>query len=230
MKRTKNLFVVFVTIISILSFSLTASATPQPSLNVASFDKQLVKVVTYPEEKNIDKLVQLALKQKKVSPSKNSDSLQARQLLQEKTFSDGYTEKYYALSSIPGSQSKSNGKYDIGAVVTMYYTIYGTAPYYSDAKTKVDRVTATINDAGQDPKYVSKIEMFYHGFLNPQTPQVDRYSTINNPSSGSVYTLFANDSTLYYTSGFASVNGGAVLTFSDDTKLGTNNELTIVLY
>jgi len=241
LKRNNNLFVLFVVIVSVLSFSITASAATSDQ-SPPENGKQVVKVVNYPEERNFDKLVDLALQQKSSNTAKHgvdavtssddasSDSLTALQKLQEITYRDGTTAIYYAKTVIPGSQSKSSGKYDVGAVVNIYFTITGTAPFFADATTVVDRVTTTINDANSNPIYVTKIEMFYHGFLSPNDPQYDRSSTINNPSNNTTYTLYAYDPTSYYTSGFSSVYGGAILTFSDGTKLGNSYELTIVLY
>lgn len=236
-ESTKRLFLLLVTMISIFNFSFIASAASSNHLHNNTNDKHLIRVENFPEEKDINNLVALALQQKEISKDKqtrflvsDSVSLEALQLLSVKTYSDGSVEQYFAKSTIPGNQQKSSGKYDVGAIVTIYYTIYGTAPLYTDATTKVDRVTVKINDAGTNSIYVSKIDMFYHGFLNPNSSQVDRYSIINNPSSGAIYTLYANDSRSYYNNGLASVNGGAILTFSNGIKLGNNYELTIVLY
>lgn len=236
MKMQKKIFFLFVTIISILSLGLSTVSASSPSdpQNSNSSDKYLIKVENFPEETDMDKLLELALIQNDILHGKitslNSDSdydvVKATQVLSIKTYSDNSTETEFAVSNMARYKEGSGGKYDVGAVVTMYYTMFGTPPFYADASFRAERITTRINDALADPRYVSRLQMSYTGAQSPNEHIVNLKSPIySNPSNGTTYTLFTNDSRKYYNNILAVLYGGAVLTFNDGTQIS----ITVVL-
>lgn len=189
---------------------------------------------------DIKDLVSLAQSQKvtarNASLGEDASVLEIDQLISEKYFSDGSTEKEHAKSTITlmesrasnnTSTSKTWGKYDIACVVTAYYTEY----YGAGTETGIvlQYTAFSFNDAETNSVTVRKVDMYSHCIYDPASADsVERYATYNYPSSGKVYTLNSDDSRIYGGGGFQQMYCGAIVTLSDGSTSGEYN-LQIIL-
>lgn len=149
------------------------------------------------------KLLQMAMSSQQ-NRSYTNEKLEVEQLVSEKVYSDGSRIKEYAKSSIclmeravdPGNKSTSWGKYDIACVITAHYEEH----YGSGTETGIVLLytSFSFNDAGTNPVYVSKVEMYSHCIYDAANAEsVERYATYNNPSQGVLYTLNSDDNRIY---------------------------------
>lgn len=133
--------------------------------------------------------------------------------------------KEYAKSSIclmeravdPADKTISWGKYDIACVVTAHYEEH----YGPGTETGIVLLytTFSFNDAGTNPVYVSKVEMYSHCIYDAANAEsIERYATYNNPSQGVIYSLNSDDDRIYGGGGFQYLQCGANVTLSDGTR------------
>ena len=131
------------------------------------------------------------------------------QLERETIYTDGTIERDYVTDYI--------ALYDIAITFSAYSTRYVNAsqPAVYEAE-RLNYITTRFNDAGTNSIYVSKIEMTTHGEPNLGDQVIYRNRTINNPSSGTTYSLNSDDSRLVTSPPTISNTYGAVVyTFSN---------------
>lgn len=236
-----------------LVFLLLAVQGNGSAMAFAKNEKVIVNIKKYDYTTDINKLLDLAKQSSSHSDEKNSNlglsikfsvdsgtdddtlNLEVQQLIKETTYSDGTFEREYASSSITllektqysenTSSSKYWGKYDVACTVTAYYTMF----WGEETGLRLNYTTFVFNDAGSNPIYVKKVQMFSHGIYDPTSePSIERYATYNYPSSGTIYSLNSDDYRIYGGGGFQTLFSGAIVTFSDDSMSG-DYDLTIIL-
>lgn len=245
MKKLLSLAVAFV------FFAVSTSLATNASAFLNENEKPVVYERQYEYATEVEDLLDLATPDSvEYSTQQGTDLANAEvtQLISTKTLADGTIQKEYASSKIAlvdaerssiettpvnTNDSKYWGKYDIAVTVTAYYTAYLQEiyeGYYIVLRKQLHYTTCVINDANALPVYVSKLEMSSHGIYDPlNEPNIERFMTINNPTSGYVYRLNSDDSRIYDGTGMQYLYSGAVITLSDGTVSG-NYDLMVILY
>lgn len=235
------------------------------SIAYANNEKTIIKIKEYDYATDINELLDLANQSNQSSIENNKINisikgkmnlfnsneeidkltLELQQLIKETTYSDGTSEKEYAVSTITlmdnnttsqevslfaydnSSVPKYWGKYDIACTVTAYITnFYGSG---TETGIRLNYTTFVFNDNGSNPVYVSQAQMYSHGIYDPASePNIERYATYNYPSSGTVYSLNSDDSRIYGGGGYQTLYCGAVVYLSDGSVSG-QYDLQIIL-
>lgn len=164
--------------------------------------------------------------------AKGNETIEIKQLISQKKYYSGTVINEYAKSVIQMLDSRSVayenkkdswGKYDIACVLTVNYKHYSnepTTPEHGSYGIVVTSTSFAFTDMGSDPIYLSKVNMYYHGFHSVSEPSIDRYATYNNPSSGTNYILNSNDDRWYAGDFPEQITTGAIVTFSNGTVSG----------
>lgn len=225
MKKNLSLVIIFFAILTYFLTPLTVNATAS---SLTCIQETYYDYVTDPAEL-------LALAQNSgVSKfdASGGETLEVNQLVSQKVYDNGMIVKEYAKSVIQmlnkrsvtyENKKDSWGKYDIACVITVNYKSYFNEPPTSEHGPYGIVITNTVfsfTDIGTNPIYISKVNMYYHGFHTVNEPSIDKYATYNNPSSGVGYVLNSTDDRWYAGDFPEQVTTGAIVTFSDGTVSG----------
>ena len=177
-------------------------------------------------ERDMDTLLEMAspIQTYALDVDSSTNIYEIEQLERETIYTDGTIERDYVTDyialydyTLENREDHSTGAYDIAITFSAYSTRYVNAsqPAVYEAE-RLNYITTRFNDAGTNSIYVSKIEMTTHGEPNLGDQVIYRNRTINNPSSGTTYSLNSDDSRLVTNPPTISNTYGAVVyTFSN---------------